>query len=95
MTSEESSQPTSDRLTLLYRLSQTFNSSLDLDEVLKRVMDEVIAVTGAERGFVALLEADGTPADTAFRLLSPWLRTGTSLVQHSSTWRLNGRRTLG
>ena len=67
MTSEESSQPTSDRLTLLYRLSQTFNSSLDLDEVLKRVMDEVIAVTGAERGFVTLLEADGTPAFRAAR----------------------------
>jgi len=67
MTSEESSQPTSDRLTLLYRLSQTFNSSLDLDEVLKRVMDEVIAVTGAERGFVTLLKADGTPAFRAAR----------------------------
>ena len=45
----------SDRLALLYRLSQTFNSSLDLDEVLNRVMDEVIAVTKAERGFVMLL----------------------------------------
>lgn len=67
MTSTESSQPTSDRLTLLYRLSQTFNSSLDLDEVLNRVMDEVIAVTGAERGFVTLLEADGTPAFRAAR----------------------------
>ncbi|HEY5572011.1 MAG TPA: GAF domain-containing SpoIIE family protein phosphatase [Anaerolineales bacterium] len=46
----------SDRLALLYRLSQTFNSSLDLDEVLNRVMDEVIAVTKAERGFVMLVE---------------------------------------
>jgi len=45
----------SDRLALLYRLSQTFNSSLDLDEVLNRVMDEVIAVTKAERGFVMLV----------------------------------------
>jgi sigma-B regulation protein RsbU (phosphoserine phosphatase) len=54
-------QPSSDRLALLYRLSQTFNSSLDLDEVLNRVMDEVIAVTHAERGFVMLHEADGRP----------------------------------
>ena len=54
-------QPSGDRLALLYRLSQTFNSSLDLDEVLNRVMDEVIAVTRAERGFVMLHDADGRP----------------------------------
>lgn len=52
-------QPPSDRLALLYRLSQTFNSSLDLGEVLNRVMDEVIAATRAERGFVMLRDASG------------------------------------
>jgi sigma-B regulation protein RsbU (phosphoserine phosphatase) len=52
-------QPSSDRLALLCRLSETFNSSLDLDEVLNRVMDEVIAAMRAERGFVMLHEADG------------------------------------
>jgi len=52
-------QLSSDRLTLLYHLSQAFNSSLDLDEVLNRVMDEVIVATGAERGFVTLREAGG------------------------------------
>jgi len=52
-------QPSGDRLALLYSLSQTFNSSLDLGEVLDRVMDEVIAATRAERGFVMLREADG------------------------------------
>lgn len=46
-----------DRLALLYGLSQAFNSSLDLDEVLNRVMDEVIVATHAERGFVMLSEA--------------------------------------
>ena len=51
-----------DRLELLYRLSQTFSSSLDLDEVLNRVMDEVIAAVHAERGFLMLLEPDGTLA---------------------------------
>jgi sigma-B regulation protein RsbU (phosphoserine phosphatase) len=49
-----------DRLALLYRLSQTFNSSLDLQEVLNRVMDEVIAVMHAERGFVMLRDSDGS-----------------------------------
>jgi serine phosphatase RsbU (regulator of sigma subunit) len=49
-----------DRLELLYRISQTFNSSLDLDEVLNCVMDEVITATHAERGFLMLLEQDGS-----------------------------------
>jgi phosphoserine phosphatase RsbU/P len=47
------------RLALLARLAQTFNSSLDLDQVLHRVMDEVIAAVSAERGFVMLHEAGG------------------------------------
>jgi sigma-B regulation protein RsbU (phosphoserine phosphatase) len=59
MTSTDPAQPSVDRLALLCRLSQAFNSSLDLDEVLDRVMDEIIAVTGAERGFVMLRETDG------------------------------------
>lgn len=52
-------QPSADRLALLYRVSQTFNSSLNLDEVLDRVIDEVIAAVRAERGFLMLLEASG------------------------------------
>jgi sigma-B regulation protein RsbU (phosphoserine phosphatase) len=48
-----------DRLALLYRISQTFSSSLDLSEVLSRVMDEVITSTRAERGFVVLRQPDG------------------------------------
>jgi sigma-B regulation protein RsbU (phosphoserine phosphatase) len=48
-----------ERLELLYRVSQTFNSSLDLNEVLNRVMDEVIAIMNAERGFVVLVSDDG------------------------------------
>ena len=46
-------------LALLVRLAQAFNSSLDLDQVLGRVMDEVIAAVHAERGFVMLHEAGG------------------------------------
>lgn len=56
----QSQQLSSDRLALLYRLSQTFNSSLDLDEVLNTVMDEVIATARAERGFLMLRDAEGT-----------------------------------
>lgn len=47
-------QASIDRLSLLLRVSETFNSSLDLDEVLNSVMDEVIATTKAERGFLML-----------------------------------------
>jgi sigma-B regulation protein RsbU (phosphoserine phosphatase) len=61
MATNDISGPTGDRLTLLYHLSHTFNSSLDLDQVLNRVMDEVIAIMGAERGFVMLHDADGNP----------------------------------
>ena len=49
-----------DRLAFLYRISGTFNSSLDLDQVLNNVMDEVIAATQAERGFLVLREPDGS-----------------------------------
>ncbi len=48
-----------DRLALLYRLSQTFSSSLELDQVLDLVIDEVIATTDAERGFLMLYDASG------------------------------------
>ena len=52
-------QPSADRLALLYRLSQTFNSSLNRDEVLNHVIDEVIAAVRAERGFLMLRDATG------------------------------------
>jgi sigma-B regulation protein RsbU (phosphoserine phosphatase) len=51
--------PSADRLALLYRISQDFNSSLDLDEVLNRVIDEVIAAVRAERGFLMLRDPVG------------------------------------
>jgi len=53
-------QPSGDRLAMLYRISQTFNSTLNLGEVLDRVMDEVVAVTRAERGFLMLRGSDGS-----------------------------------
>lgn len=57
----EPARPATDRLSLLYHVSQSFNSSLDLDLVLNRVMDQVVELMRAERGFVMLLEDDGAP----------------------------------
>lgn len=43
-----------ERLGLLVQLSQAFNSSLDLDQVLNTVIDAIISAMHAERGFVVL-----------------------------------------
>ena len=64
MTTDDHSRSYPNRLALLSRLSQAFNSSLHLDEVLNTVMDEVISALHAERGFVMLLQED---APTVFR----------------------------
>jgi serine phosphatase RsbU (regulator of sigma subunit) len=50
---------TSEHLELLYQLSQSFNSSLELDQVLNTVIDEVIVATNAERGFIILIDEEG------------------------------------
>ncbi len=65
-------QPTVDRLATLYRISQTFSSSLELDDVLNLVMDEVISITRAERGFLMLREPNG---ELAFRVARGFDRT--------------------
>jgi sigma-B regulation protein RsbU (phosphoserine phosphatase) len=59
MASEPSSKLTTDRLSLVYQLSKMFNSSLDLEDVLNTVMDQVVAALHAERGFVVLRAEDG------------------------------------
>ncbi len=46
--------PHPEHLATLYEITRTLNSSLDLDEVLEHVMDRVIEVTRAERGFLML-----------------------------------------
>ncbi len=58
---------TPDALVWFDRIAQTFSLSLDLDDVLDRVMDEVIAVTHAERGAIFLRDADGRLAAHAAR----------------------------
>lgn len=50
------SQPVSnpEHLATLYEITRELNSSLELDTVLENIMDRVIEVTGAERGFLML-----------------------------------------
>jgi sigma-B regulation protein RsbU (phosphoserine phosphatase) len=70
MADREQSSSAAERLALLYHLAQAFTSSLDLEEVLNRVMDEVITAVRAERGFVMLVEgppSEGTERKLAFQ----------------------------
>ncbi|HLF26615.1 MAG TPA: adenylate/guanylate cyclase domain-containing protein [Anaerolineae bacterium] len=46
-------------LRALYEVGQTVNSTLELSEVLNQVMDHIIELTGAERGFL-MLRSDAT-----------------------------------
>ncbi len=52
--SPASAQSPQERLLLLMRLTQNLGASSHPDEVLNTVMDDVLVVTGAERGFVLL-----------------------------------------
>ncbi|HEX3049920.1 MAG TPA: GAF domain-containing SpoIIE family protein phosphatase [Aggregatilineaceae bacterium] len=53
---ESTSSPKQEHLATLYEITRTLNSTLDLDEVLENIMDRVIEVTGAERGFLMIHE---------------------------------------
>jgi sigma-B regulation protein RsbU (phosphoserine phosphatase) len=44
------------RLAALYQVSRTLGSSLNIDDVLRETMDAVIHLTGAERGFLMLID---------------------------------------
>ena len=58
---EQSLEQESDRedsMSAVYRVTQSLGATLDLDEVLNNVMDAVIELTGAERGFLMLIEDD-------------------------------------
>ena len=46
-------------LTALAEIGQVVNSSLELDEVLRIVMDNIIRLTQAERGFLMLRDETG------------------------------------
>jgi sigma-B regulation protein RsbU (phosphoserine phosphatase) len=90
MTNPEPKQPVSnlEHLATLYEITRQLNSSLDLDVVLEYVMDRVIEVTGAERGFLMLRE--GKTNELVFRvargmdrtdLNSPEFQVSTSILR--------------
>src|SRR5438270_5636733 len=47
---------TSDRDQVLYEVAAELSSSLDLDEVLRNVLDRVLALFHASRGFIVLID---------------------------------------
>ena len=47
------------KLTALAEIGSVVNSSLELEEVLRIVMDNIVRLTGAERGFLMLRDAGG------------------------------------
>jgi adenylate cyclase len=55
----ESSQAEHQNLIALANIGQVVNSSLELDEVLRIVMDNIVKLTRAERGFLMLREDNG------------------------------------
>ncbi len=63
----ESSEPSPSeedtRLAALYRISQVLGSSLNLNEVLRATMDSVVQLTGAERGFLMLINEETRELD--------------------------------
>ena len=56
---QQQQQSQINRLEALYNVSRVLGSSLDLQTVLDQVMDAIIQLTGAERGFLMLRDDDG------------------------------------
>ncbi|MFQ5702302.1 MAG: ATP-binding protein, partial [Acidobacteriota bacterium] len=59
------------RLRALLDASKAISSSLVLDEVLDRIVDAVMTITQAEKGFLALVESDGTLKSCVARNIEP------------------------
>ncbi len=56
---EQKQQTAAGRFEALYNVSRVLGSSLDLQVVLDQVMDAIIQLSGAERGFLMLRDDDG------------------------------------
>lgn len=56
---QQPQQRANNRLARLFQVSRLIGSSLDPQTVLEQTMDALIELTGAERGFVVLLEQSG------------------------------------
>jgi adenylate cyclase len=68
-------------LIALADVSQVVNSSLELDEVLRIVMDTIIRLTGAERGFL-MLRDDGTEGKLVIHVARNWEKVSLDSSEH-------------
>ncbi len=59
LSEERQSRKKEGRFVALYQVSRVIGSSLELQTVLNQVMDAIIQLTGAERGFLMLRDDDG------------------------------------
>jgi adenylate cyclase len=69
-------------LIALTDVGQVVNSSLELDEVLKIVMDTIIQLTGAERGFLMLRE-DGVEGKLVIHIARNWEKAALDSSEHA------------
>lgn len=72
----QKSQMAAWRFQALYNVSRTLGASLELQTVLDEVMDAIIQLTGAERGFLMLRDDDGGLAVKAARNLDQQTLSG-------------------
>lgn len=83
---ERTSAGNTQQLSALYEVSRAIGSSLDLQTVLNQVMDAIIQLTGAERGFLMLLDDDGNLVPRAARNIDQQtLESGDFLVSRTVT----------
>jgi PAS domain S-box-containing protein len=68
-------------LIALADIGQVVNSSLELDEVLRIVMDTIIQFTGAERGFLMLRE-DGAGGKLVIHIARNWEKVALDSSEH-------------
>jgi transcriptional regulator with GAF, ATPase, and Fis domain len=59
-------------LQALAGMGQVINSTLEIDEVLQIVMDTIIRLMGAERGFLMLRDERSTTAEMSMRIARNW-----------------------
>ena len=59
LANDSKEQQSAGRFEVLYEVSRALGTSLDLETVLNQVMDAIIKLTGAERGFLMLSDDDG------------------------------------
>ncbi len=73
------------RLAALYEVSSQLGKSLDLGEVLNQVMDSIIQLTGAERGFLMLYNAENGSLQTraARNFDQETIETGANNISHT------------